>query len=75
MSRFSPKNAYRVEVTFKVASPELGNVVSNTGSSLEEMRTRAQQLAGNRPSYVNIFHNELTFPQFNWVKVESYELN
>lgn len=71
----SPKNRYSVEINYDKPLKELGSVVSFTANTIEECRELAAMQAEHYPSMVVIRENKKTYPEFDWVVVEKYNLN
>lgn len=76
MSRFSPKNPYRIEVVFAEAIADLGNCFSETSESLENAKAAAERIRNTygKPCHCTIRHNKAQYPSFDWEIVESYDL-
>lgn len=78
MTAKSPKNRFRVEITYSKAISEIGSVSSVSGSTIEEVKNRLdfyinQAERNGAKCHVVITENLATYPEFNWVKIESYE--
>ena len=76
-SRNSPKNKFRAEINYDKALSEIGSCSSVKGMTLDEVKHNTlfyiEQAKRNKVnSKVIIFENKLTYPLFEWVKVEEF---
>lgn len=71
----SPKNRFRVQVTFDRPQPGIGSVVSYTSNSTKELISLAEAAAKGRPATLEIFENYEEYPRFDWRQVRSYPIN
>lgn len=73
----SPKNRYSIEISFAVASSELGSGVSYTANDLAFLKKMAVDHARQAKcdTYVRIQENRANYPLFNWRDVALYTLN
>lgn len=79
----SPKNKYRAEINYTPAL-DFGSVESMGAMELGSLKLMVARLAEQRKSeygsdffeeiYVNIWHNEATYPEFDWKLVETYNI-
>lgn len=81
-SRLSPKNAYRVEITYDPAL-DFGSVESFGTITLDSAKQQASKLVAQRRSgikgeriavaHVHIWHNRAEYPTFDWEDCASYD--
>lgn len=74
MSIHSPKNKFRVELSFSTPQGEIGSVVGYTANSVEDCKALAIQQAGSGECLVTIYENKKEYPSFDWQKIESYKI-
>ena len=74
MSIRSPKARFRASVTLDKARGNIGGD-SYTSDSLEEVRHFAELFARGEAAHIEIKENLKKYPEFEWVTVESYNVN
>jgi len=79
LSARSPKNKFRATITYDRALKEIGGASSTGAMTVSELKDRVSfytdQAKRNRVgSHVQIFENKKEYPDFNWVKKESYRV-
>lgn len=80
ITRHSPKNPYRIELNFTPALENSGSVISfgATGDKENAIELANKEAAFYRSCghegdiHIRIFHNNKTYPEFEWVKVADY---
>lgn len=70
-SLHSPKNKFRIEIHFNKPSKDTGSVISYTANSIDQLKAYAECYKKAR---VTIMENVKEYPEFDWVKVESYNI-
>lgn len=72
-SLHSPKAHYSASVYFDKPVRGLGSVVSLTADSVEQLKSDIARCGYKRAAVV-IRENRKKYPEFEWVKVESYNI-
>lgn len=71
----SPKDKYRVQITFDEPQDGIGSVVIFTSDSEGYLVYLASRQAAGQPANVRIFENLKTYPEFDWKEIRNYTLN
>lgn len=72
-SLHSPKAHFSASVYFDKPARGLGSVVSLTADSIEQIKSDIA-CCGYKRATVVIWENRKKYPEFEWVKVESYTI-
>jgi len=75
----SPKNKFRAQINYSEPLKGIGSVSSATANTIEDVKHKAQfyidqAKRSNVKCYIQITENTLTYPAFNWVTIENYEV-
>lgn len=75
----SPKNKFVAQITYKDALSQIGSASSIGGMTLEDVKHNAkfyteQATRNGTSSTVVIKENKKTYPDFDWVDVEKFEI-
>lgn len=71
----SPKAKFSVRINFDEAIKEIGSQVTFTADTVEQLKAYARHQAGQHAASVIISENRKSFPEFDWVEIERYNLN
>lgn len=74
----SPKAKYCVNINFNRAIEGIGSSSTYSGDSIEGLRSLAREAlraAGAEKAQCHIYENKATYPSFDWVHVESFEIS
>lgn len=70
MSLRSPKHRYSAAITFEQYVKGIGQTVTVTGNTVEEVEALAKSY--KFPMHVTISENKAEYPSFDWVKTKEY---
>lgn len=71
MSLRSPKAKFSGDIHFDTPHEGIGSVVLFTSNNIDELKEWLKPYA---PGHIRIFENKKTYPSFDWVLIESYEI-
>lgn len=69
----SPKHKYMAGITFAMYVEGIGQAVSVTGNSIQDVKNLALEYKQFNPHIV-IRENKAEYPKFDWVIVEEYNI-
>lgn len=69
----SPKNKFRIEITFNKPLIGIGSVVSYTANSVEQLDAYVKAM-NCKKCHVVIQENKENYPKFKWVTINSYDI-
>lgn len=67
----SPKSRFYGEIVMNKTTKELGQVVSFSSDDILDLKKWLKDYA---PGHVTIRENTAVYPEFNWQKVEEYDI-
>lgn len=73
VSLCSPKHTYMAGITFAMYVEGIGQAVSVTGNSIQDVKNLALEYKQFNPHIV-IRENKAEYPKFDWVIVEEYNI-
>lgn len=71
----SPKAKFSAVISFEEAIKEIGQQVTFTADTVEQLKAYALRQAGEHRADVVIKENKKVYPSFEWVEIERYTLN
>ena len=75
----SPKNRFMAQITYSQPLPEIGSCSTVTANSIDELKERVifytnQATKNNLTSNIRISENLKSYPEFEWVEKENYNV-
>ena len=74
----SPKAKFYVSINFNRAIKGIGSSISYSGDSIEGLKSLAKKAlsaAGAEKAQCRIYENKATYPSFDWLHVESFNIS
>lgn len=74
----SPKAKFSLAINFNRPIEGIGSSLTYTGNSVEALKSLSKKVlssAGAEKAQCQICENKATYPAFDWVSVESYEIS